>query len=306
LPLDPGAARLLRMLGASAPVDQDAPATEARRLTIERLSRVAGGGAGPAVVTRDLQAAGPAGSIPLRLYASAAPCSGALVWLHGGGWVAGGLDSHDPLCRRLAASSGVSVIAVDYRLAPEHRFPAAFEDALAAVRWVAEHAGSLGLAAGKLAVGGDSVGAGLAAAVALSADAPPLVLQVLLCPVLDVVHERPSRRLFRHGFFMDPKTFSRDLDDYCGPGVDRTDPRLSPLLARHLGREPPALIHAAECDPFRDEACAYADRLCDVGVGARFVLWPGMIHYFYLLVGAIPAAAPAVETLGAELREALA
>jgi acetyl esterase/lipase len=197
-------------------------------------------------------------------------------------------------------------VAVDYRLAPEHRFPAAFDDALAALRWVAAEAEPLGFAGCKLAIGGDSVGAGLAAAVALSVDAPPLALQVLLCPVLDLVHERPSRRLFRHGFFMDPEVFAQDLEDYCGGAADRADPRLSPLLASHLGRQPPAIIHAAECDPFRDEARAYAERLHDVGVGARCTVWDGMIHYFYMLAGAIPAAGPALEALGADIRQALA
>jgi acetyl esterase/lipase len=273
---------------------------------LQGLSRMAGEDGPGEVQTRDLEAPGPAGPIRVRLYSPPGAPLAALVYLHGGGWVAGGLDTHEGLCRRLAASSQAILIAVDYRLAPEHRFPAAFEDSLAAARWAAQQAPALGLDAGRLAIGGDSVGAGLAAAVAQSADAPPLALQVLLCPILDLANESPSRRAFAEGFFVDAATLAQDIGDYCGGGADLGDPRLSPLLAGDLSGQPPALIHAAEYDPFRDEAQAYAERLSAAGVSARFVLWPGMIHGFYTLPRAIAGAGPALEAIGAGIAEALA
>jgi acetyl esterase/lipase len=304
--LDPGAERLLRMLAASGGGAAPGGDVEARRRMLDRLTQAAGDGLDRGVDTRDLQAPGPAGPIPVRLYAPPGGSSAALVYFHGGGWVAGGLDTHDGLCRTLAASSGANLIAVDYRLAPEHRFPAAFDDALATVGWVSRRAAAMGFDPARLAVGGDSVGGGLAAAVALSRDAPPLALQVLLCPILDLVNETASRRAFASGFFLDAATLAQDVSDYCGGEVDLRDPRLSPLLANDLTRMPPAQIHAAEYDPFRDEAQAYAERLSGAGIAARFVLWPGMIHYFYTLPRAIRSAGLALEAIGSGIAEALA
>jgi acetyl esterase/lipase len=296
------------MLAASRAEPAPAPArrVEARRRMLEGLTRLAGEDGPGEVAAHDLQAPGPAGPIRLRLYRPAGGATAALVYLHGGGWVAGGLETHDGLCRRLTASSGVACIAVDYRLAPEHRFPAAFEDALAAACWTARHAEALGFDPRRLGVGGDSAGGGLAAAVAQCADAPPLALQVLLCPILDVANESPSRRAFAKGFLADAATLAQDLGDYCGGEVDIRDPRLSPLLAADLSRQPPALIHAAEYDPFRDEAQAYAERLTQAGSRARFVLWPGMIHYFYTLPRVIAGAGEALDVIGAGIGEALA
>jgi acetyl esterase len=306
MPLDPGAERLLRMLAASSGGAAAGGDALARRSMLDRLTQAAGDTLARGVATRDLVAPGPAGSMPVRLYSPEDGSAAALVYFHGGGWVAGGLETHDGLCRTLAASSRVTLIAVDYRLAPEHRFPAAFDDARASVDWVARRAGAMGLDPTRLAVGGDSVGGGLAAAVALGRDAPPLALQVLLCPILDLVNETASRRAFASGYFLDAATLAQDVSDYCGGEVDLCDPRVSPLLANDLTRMPPAQIHAAEYDPFRDEAQVYAERLSGAGVDARFVLWPGMIHYFYTLPRAIRGATPALEAIGAGIAEALA
>jgi acetyl esterase len=303
--LAPGAERLIRMLAVSNAAPAAADRVEERRRMLQGLVRIAGEGGPQGVETRDIQAPGPAGPIRVRLYSPPGASPGALVYFHGGGWVAGGLDTHDGLCRRLSASSRTSLIAVDYRLAPEHRFPAAFEDALAAVRWASQQARALGLDPRRLAVGGDSVGGGLAAAVAQSPDAPALALQVLLCPILDLANVSPSRRAFADGYFVDAATVARDVGDYCGAGTDLRDPRLSPLLAVDLSGRTPALIHAAEYDPFRDEARAYAERLSRAGGEAHFVLWPGMIHDFYSLPRAIAGAGPALETIGAGIAEAL-
>jgi acetyl esterase/lipase len=306
MPLESGAERLLRMLAASRGAPQPASVAERRRM-LQTLTEFASAKQEPdGVAARDLQAPGPAGPIPMRAYTPAAASSAMMVYFHGGGWVAGGLDTHDGLCRRLAMASGANLLAVDYRLAPEDRFPAAFEDALAAVQWAAQQADALGFDAGRLGVGGDSVGAGLAAAVAQSPGAPPLALQLLICPILDVAGATPSRRAFANGFFVDAATLAQDLSDYCGAEVDLRDPRLSPMQARDLRRQPRALVHAAEYDPFRDEALAYAERLSQAGVSVRCTCWPGMIHYFYVLTRAIAGAGPAVEAIGTQIADALA
>lgn len=294
------------MLAVLGPVAGAPPSVVDRRRVLANLAEGADEPPTLEVQTRELVLPGPGGPLGARLYAPAGAAAAGLVYFHGGGWVAGGLDTHDNLCRRLAASSGAKLLSVDYRLAPEHPFPAAVEDALAAVHWAATHAQELGIDPQRLAVGGDSVGGGLAAGVAQNPSAPPLALLFLLCPILDLAHESPSRRVYAEGFFLDAATLAADLEDYCGATPDPTDPRLSPLLAKDLARGPPALIHAAEYDPFRDEAQAYAVRLNKAGVTARFTCWPGLIHYFYCLCRAIPAAAPALEAIGVEIRAALA
>jgi acetyl esterase/lipase len=307
--LDPGAARLLRMLAAAGAGGAAAEGPAERRRRLQTLARIAGERGPASVDTRDLQATGPGGPLRLRLYAPAADGPAlprpALVYFHGGGWVAGDLDTHDGLCRRLAASSGVRLLAVDYRLAPEHPFPAALDDALFAVRWAAANAQALDLDPGRLGVAGDSAGGGLAAAVAQNPAAPPLALQLLLCPILDPAAERPSRHAFGEGHFVERAALAEDLGAYCGDAVDPRDPRVSPLRARDLAGQPPALVHVAECDPFRDEGEAYAERLALAGVAVHCVCWPGMVHYFYALAQGVPAAGPAVDAIGAEIARAM-
>ena len=307
MPLDPRAGRLLGMLGGAAGEGDASPA--ARRAALRGLAEMADDRKTPADV-RDLAAAGPAGAIPLRLYspvgAQAATLPG-LVFFHGGGWVAGDLNTHDGLCRRLADAAGCRVIAVDYRLAPEHPFPAALDDALAATRWIADNAQRLGLDATRLAVGGDSVGGGLAAAVAQmawDADGPAIALQVLICPILDVARAGGSRRTFGDGYFISRAAFARDLADYRGAGAKTSDPRLSPGRAAGLAPLPHAILHTAEFDPFRDEGEAYAKALSAAGVPVMFQRHAGMIHYFYALARAIPAAHDAAALIGAQVRAA--
>jgi acetyl esterase/lipase len=306
MPLDRGAERLLQMLSASGAGARPTRSVEARRRMLAELASLADEAPATTVDTRDLILPGPGGPLRIRRYVAPSASAGGLVYLHGGGWVAGGLDTHDGLCRSLAARSGVQVLAIDYRLAPEHPFPAAVEDALAAACWTAAHAAELGIDPRRLGVAGDSVGAGLAAVVAQSRNAPPLALQVLLCPVLDLVNETPSRRAYARGYFIEPETVAEDLRDYCEGKADLSDPRLSPLLTPSLIPQPPALIHAAEYDPFRDEAEAYARRLKASGTAVRYVAWPGLIHYFYCLARAIPGAVRAIEALGDEIGAALA
>lgn len=287
---------------ASAP---EPPA--ARREALRALAAMADDASAPAdAIERAFE--GPAGPVPIRLYSPTGAGKAllpALVFFHGGGWVAGDLDTHDGLCRRLCAASGWRLIGVDYRRAPEHAFPAALDDCLAATRWAAANAAALGIDASRLAVGGDSVGAGLAAAVALTArdtGGPRLAMQLLICPILDVARAGGSRAAFGDGHFISRAAFARDLRDYAA-GIAPDDPRLSPLAAGSLGRLPPALVHTAEFDPFRDEGEAYAARLTAARVPARTHRHAGMIHYFYALAGAIPDAVEAAERIGAEMRE---
>jgi acetyl esterase/lipase len=303
--LDHGAERVLKMMNLRTAGARGPLSVADRRKVLASLAESADEHTLVPVLTRALVLSRPGDSLLGRLYIPPDAAPAGIVYFHGGGWVAGGLETHDGLCRRLAAASGVKVLSVDYRLAPEHPFPAAVEDALAATLWAADNALQLGIDPQRLAVAGDSVGGGLAAWVSQCPEAPPLALQVLLCPILDLAHETPSRRAYSDGFFLDSATLAADLQDYCGSLQDLRDQRLSPLLAQDLAVRTPAVIHAAEYDPFRDEAEAYAERLAADGVTARFTCWPGMIHYFYCLARAIPGAIPAVEQIGAEIRAAL-
>jgi len=307
MPLDRRAERLLAMLAAVRD-DGDAPEPPAaRREALRALAAMADDGSAPAEIS-DGAFEGPAGLVPVRLYAptdAAERALPALVFLHGGGWVAGDLDTHDGFCRRLCAASGWRVIAVDYRRAPEHPFPAALDDSLAATRWAAANAAALGIDPARLAVGGDSVGAGLAAAVALASrdgDGPQLALQLLVCPILEVGRAAGSRAAFAEGYFISRAAFARDLADYA-PDLAADDPRLSPLRAASLAGLPPGMIHTAEFDPFRDEGEAYAARLGSAGVPIRAHRHDGMIHYFYALARAIPGAGEAATLIGAQMRE---
>jgi acetyl esterase len=302
MPLDRSAERFLRMLAAAGPAGARAPGD--RRRALEALAEMADGPPAFPVETRDLTLPGAAGDLAARLYAPPTPARGGIVYFHGGGWVAGGLATHDGVCRRLAAGSGAALLAVDYRLAPEHPFPAAVEDALAATLWASRNAAGLGFDSGRLVVAGDSAGAGLAATVAQSPDRPPIALQVLICPILDVAAQSPSRHAFADGYFLASETLAADLADYA-QGYDLSDPRLSPLRAEHLSHLPPAIIHTAEYDPFRDEGEAYAARLSAAGVHARLTRHDGLIHYFYALSRAIPRADAVLAAIGAEIAERL-
>lgn len=303
MPLDRSCERLLQMLAAAGPAAERTAA--ARRRALASLAEMAEAAPDGAVETRDLAIEGGAGPIPARLYATEGAGDALILYLHGGGWVAGGLDTHDGVCRRLALASGAKVLAADYRLAPDHPFPAAVDDALAAARWCAAHAGALGADPARLVLAGDSAGAGLAAAVAQSQDAPPIALLALICPILDLVNESASRRDFAEGYFLEAATLAADLADYAGPDADLADPRLSPGRTEGLAGQPPTIVHTAEFDPFRDEGEAYAARLAAAGVPVRLTRHDGMIHYFYALTRLIPRGDAALAAIGAQIAEAL-
>jgi acetyl esterase/lipase len=295
--LDPHAGRLLRMLAATGR-SAGGGTLQDRRRSLDSLAKVAAGSPTPMNEVEALSIAGPGGALPLRCYRPFGATRGTLLFLHGGGWVAGGLDTHDGVCRRLAQASGAAVLAVDYRLAPEHQFPAAFNDAIAAIRWAS-------VRSEMFVVAGDSAGANLAAAacLALGEAVSPTAL-LLLCPILDLARESPSRRAFSEGYFLSAEAMTQDLEDYVPQGADLFDPRLSPLHARDLSALPPTHLHVAEFDPFRDEGLAFGERLKTAGVDVHMTQHAGMIHYFYALSGAVPYADQALGRIGADIKAA--
>ena len=254
---------------------------------------------------------GPAGTVRARLYVpnvDAEPSPPLLVYFHGGGWVIGDLETHDDPCRFLAAHSGAQVLAVDYRLAPEHPFPAAVEDAVAAYAWAIANAGRFATAATRVAVGGDSAGANLAAVVcrlARDEGMPPPAMQLLIYPVTDCSQELPSRRLFREGFLLTRRDMDWFEDRYLPPGCDRSDPRVSILQAGDLAGLPPAYIATAGFDPLRDEGEAYARRMREAGVPVALRRHPGLVHTFANLTAICPSARGAMLEAAGALRMGL-
>jgi acetyl esterase len=263
-------------------------------------------------MVRDLTADGPLGPIPLRVYRPAGvPAStplAVLVFFHGGGWVIGDLETHDVLCRQLTAGSGVSVVSVDYRLAPEHKFPAAVDDAWAATRWVVAHAGELAVDASRVAVGGDSAGGNLAAVVTLLArdkGAPAIAVQVLIYPVTDLVGETQSYRDFAEGYLLTREGMRWFIAHYLTAEAEAADWHASPIRAQSLAGLPPALIVTAGFDPLRDEGEAYAERLRDADVRVDAVCYGGMIHGFVPMGRLLDTAGRAISLIAGSLSQAL-
>jgi acetyl esterase len=259
---------------------------------------------------------GPGGDLPVRIYVPAgasAPAGGAglpvLVWLHGGGWVIGDIETADGTSRAIANGVGAVVVSVDYRLAPEHPFPAAVDDALAAVRWVADNAAELGVDPARLAVGGDSAGGNLAAVVSqqLRDSGPAIAFQLLVYPVTDAKLILPSIDENAVGYFLEKETMEWFRGHYLGDG-DRDDPRISPLAAADdaLAGLPPALVITAEYDPLRDEGEAYGERLRAAGVDVTVTRYDGVIHGFFSMRDMLPDGAAAVDQAIEALRKALA
>ena len=263
-------------------------------------------------LARDLTMPGPAGDIPLRLYRPAGSAANSLlpglVYYHGGGWVIGDLDTHDTLCRELANGSGCAVIAVDYRLAPEHCFPAAAQDAIAAARWVHDNATLLHLDASRLAVGGDSSGGNLAAVAALAArdeGGPPLVFQLLIYPATDNRRVAPSHQTNGQGYLLTRETVTYFHGHYLPDASQDLDWRASPLVRDNLAGLPPALVLTAGYDPLRDEGLQYAQRLTEAGNRATLVCFERQIHGFITMGRVIDEATEAVQLCAAHLGRAL-
>lgn len=300
-PIDDEARDFINLVDANPPPPaRDITIEEFRRLAHDAL-RVSGEPEALEAVA-DEEAPGAAGPLRARRYVPADRDDGLLVYFHGGGFVRGDLDTHDPLCRRLANASGCELLAIDYRLAPEHPFPAAAEDAVAASRWAGETWD------GPLAVGGDSSGGNIAAAAAIAArdaGAPQLAAQVLLYPVTDATMGSPSMQELAEGRMLTRESLAWMYDQYLPDGADRSDPRVSVVLAESLEGVPPAVIVSAGNDPLRDDAIRYAARLEEAGVPVEHLAYGGTIHSFMLYAGVLQAGMEGARAVGAALRRLL-
>ncbi len=306
MPLDPQIAGLLQFIADAGypPMHEGDPETARtgfRALTVDMVS--------PDQViavaeVRDLDVPGGDGRRPARLYRPEGrgpwPTT---VFLHGGGFVIGDLDTHDQTCRRLCRDAETVVLSVDYRLAPEHPFPAGLEDSLAATRWALEHTDELG-GTGRVGVGGDSAGGNLSAVV--SQHVPGLAAQLLYYPATDAFTDRPSRQENAEGYFLELATMEWFFAHYVGEGaVSAEDERLSPILREDLAGQPPAVVATAEFDPLRDEGEAYADKLAEAGVQVEKVRFDGLIHGFVDMTLMSPGADAAVADVTARYRTLL-
>jgi acetyl esterase len=303
MPLDPGTKAMLDQLAEmGGPTSREVGAVQSREM-YKLMSALDGE---PVDVERveDLTIDG----LAARLYASsAAPSLPILVWYHGGGFTIGDLDTADRTCRKLAAGTGALVVSIDYRLSPEHPFPAAAEDCISALRWIASNGDSLGGDASRIAVGGDSAGGNLAAVVAVEARDERIALrhQLLVYPVTDCTMSAASYEENGAGYLLTADTMDWFIGNYLGGAADPKDSRLSPLFTDTLQGVAPALVITAEFDPLRDEGKAYADRLRDAGVDVELRRFDGQVHSFFTLSTITPAANEAMTLATERVKAAL-
>jgi acetyl esterase len=310
--LDPESQRLIDLMAAANRPAWNTLSPQAARDLYLSLRPAAQGPRPAEVKVVDRTIAGPAGDLAIRIYRPVSapadaklPC---LVYAHGGGWVFGNLDSHDVLCAQFALEAGIVVFAIDYRLAPEARFPGAFDDVVAGLKWVAANGATIGVDPTKLAIGGDSAGGNLAAAVAIWArdnGGPKLRLQLLAYPVTDAVGRAESYRRYEDGYGLNAATMEWFFDHYTPDKAGRDDWRVSPLRAKSLAGLPPALVITAGYDPLRDEGRAYAFRLHQEGTQADLVEFGGMLHGFLSSPMLLHGARRGTSLAAAALREAL-
>lgn len=260
---------------------------------------------------RDMTAPGPLGDIPLRFYrplgSTESETLPVLVYYHGGGWLLGGLESHDVVCRRLANLARCAVVSVDYRMAPEHKFPAAVQDCAAGTQWIVDNAGLLHVDRHRVAVGGDSAGGNLAAVMALMArdgTLPPFVFQLLIYPATDMMMVSRSSQTVREGVPLTSATMKWFIDHYMRDDSDRLDWRASPLRAASVAGTAPALVLTAAADPLRDEGIAYAERLEREGVRVKLLHFSDQIHGFLSMGKIIRASEVSLQMMAAALRQA--
>ncbi len=301
MPLDPEAQALLLQAAQnpSTPLEQQTP-PQSRQEMLKQTQALGPGE--PVAKVADASLPGPAGDIPIRIYQPAASApSPAIVYFHGGGFVIGDIETHDGMCRMIANAAGATVISVDYRLAPEHKFPAAAEDAYAATCEVVRRADRLGIDPERIAVGGDSAGGNLAAVVALMArdrNGPKLAMQVLLYPVTDASVDTRSYHEYAQGYMLTRAGMAWFWNHYLADPAEGEQAYASPLRAGDLSRLPPALVITAECDPLCDEGDAYARRLEEAGVPVIATRYPGMIHGFIRRAGLLTQGRKALEQIG--------
>ncbi len=310
MPLDLKLKMLLGLLAIQKPpAPNEVPPAEARKNFRTRLAMVE---SPPEPVGRieDREIPGPAGPIRLRVYTPAGrgPFP-VLVYFHGGGWVIGDLETAESPCCALANATGAVVVSVDYRLAPEHKFPAAFDDCYAATLWVRNNATALEADPLRIAVGGDSAGGNLAAVVCLAArdrGGPPLVFQLLVYPAVDYDFNRPSYRENATGYLLTTELCQFFSQQYLGREEDRRNPYAAPMCANDLNGLPPALIMTAEYDPLRDEGAAYARRLEEAGVRVTLRQYAGLIHGFWNMGAVLGQVKSIRQEAAAALRSAFA
>jgi acetyl esterase len=306
--LEPEAQLMLRLMALSRPPELKRLTPAQGRRRVARDTRTVGGRGPRMASVRPVKIAGGEQPLEARLY-NPGEDGGLLVYFHGGGFVVGDLDTHDPTCRFLAHAAGVRVLAVDYRLGPEHRFPAAADDAWVAFTVAAERAAELGASADRLVVAGDSAGGNLAAGVAqrvARSGGPTPRLQLLFYPWLDLSRKRRSYRLFGEGFYLTEDDLDWYASHYVGEPADVHDPRCSPLLADDVAGVAPAFIATAGFDPLRDEGEEYAARLREAGVPAAVHRQAGLFHGFVNAVGVGRSGREAVLAAAGAVRYALA
>jgi len=308
--LDPDAAAVFRAFQeAGRPPYETVSPAEARELYLK--GRVVSNPEPPELASIEpLTIPSPAGSIPARIYTptrlrKANGLAPGLVFFHGGGWVIGDLDSHDVVCRKLADEGELMVVSVDYRLAPEHKFPAAVDDAIASTKWIAENAKQFGIDALRLMVGGDSAGGNLAAVVAISArdgNGPDIAGQLLIYPAIDFAMTHPSHREPETSILLTHSVIRWFRDHYLSGAADVGDWRASPARARTLIGLPPAYVLTAGADPLRDEGDEYARRLKEAGVAVTHRTLPGQFHGFFTMGKLLQQANVAADEIGVWLK----
>ena len=308
--LDPDAAAVFRAFQeAGRPPYETVSPAEARELYLK--GRVVSNPEPPELASIEpLTIPSPAGSIPARIYTptrlrKANGLAPGLVFFHGGGWVIGDLDSHDVVCRKLADEGELMVVSVDYRLAPEHKFPAAVDDAIASTKWIAENAKQFGIDALRLMVGGDSAGGNLAAVVAISArdgNGPDIAGQLLIYPAIDFAMTHPSHREPETSILLTHSVIRWFRDHYLSGAADVGDWRASPARARTLIGLPPAYVLTAGADPLRDEGDEYARRLKEAGVAVTHRTFPGQFHGFFTMGKLLQQANVAAGEIGVWLK----
>jgi len=308
--LDPQARALIDlMIERGVPAAHTLSPADARRFYRERRGFTQPEPPPVGAVT-ELVANGPHGPIPMRLVTPAqgqAPWP-VLVFFHGGGWTIGDLDTHDVVCRQLCAASCCAVLAVDYRMGPEHRFPAAPDDCLAAVRWLRGHATEYGLDSGRIALGGDSAGGNLAAVVSIAmrdAGDPPALMQLLIYPATDMRAIAPSHTSNAQGYLLTSDSIAYYRGNYIADQAHCSDWRASPLLAPDLTRLPPALVLTCGFDPLRDEGRQYADALSAAGNRVQYVCFERQVHGFMVMTRVIDEGWAAVDLCAGALKRAL-
>lgn len=310
MPLDPVIQAIFDQMPHLADYQMWRMTPKEAREEFKKLCQFANPNAAAIGKTEHAEAEGPGGPIPLRVYTPVAAGGGglpAIVFFHGGGFVLGDLDCYDPLCRALANESGCRVVSVDYRLAPEHPFPAAVEDSFAALTWIEANAAKLGIDPNQIFVAGDSAGGNLAAVVSLLAKekGPRIGFQLLIYPVTSIRHDTPSARNFGSGYMLNQPTIHWFHGHYVPKDAEPNDFRLTPLNAPDHSGLPPAYIVTAGFDPLRDEGAAYAEKLKAAGVPVTHIDYPTMIHGFFSMLGLVSLAPEAVAAAGQAIKDAL-